>query len=312
MKPLGNVLLWVVAGVTWSFLHAGELDPVVLDVHSDKVLAVPVLSDGAPGAGKRVKVTPPEYAGTNVFHTLYLPEGWKKNGAKLPVIFEYTGNHHPASGSTGEVEGAGLGYGVSGGRSIWVSLPYISKDHKDNQVTWWGDAAATVAYAKRNVPRIIAEFGGDPEAVFLCGFSRGAIGVNYLGLHDDEMAGLWTAFITHDHFDGVKQWRAPWGAPLAKYRKEAATRLKRVGGRPYLVSQNGGGYGTEEFVRSVLPLVDNFTFLTVDTAEIFGEFPNEVAKHPHTDRWALLPSKDRTTTWAWMNRVTEGLSGKPR
>ena len=64
---------------------------------------------------------------------------------------------------------------------------------------------------------IIAEFNADPNAVFLCGFSRGAIGVNYLGLRDDEVAKLWTAFITHDHFDGVRQWTTSgWGGPLGR------------------------------------------------------------------------------------------------
>jgi hypothetical protein len=277
----------------------------VLDVNSEEVLAIPPLSEGTPAAGKRVDVTPPEYAGTEVFHTVYLPIEWKPGGKRLPIIFEYTGNWFPKSGSTGEVEDAGLGYGLSGGRYIWVSLPYISKDHTDNQVTWWGDAAATIQYAKRNVPRIIKEFHADPGAVFLCGFSRGAIGVNYIGLHDDEIASLWTALITHDHFDGVKEWsRTEWGSPLSSYRKGATERLKRVRGRPYLVSQNGRGYGSEAFIRSVLPSADNFTFIYVDTREIFGEFPNELAKHGHTDCWPLKPSKYRTATWQWMNSVT--------
>ena len=39
-------------------------------------------------------------------------------------------------------------------------------------MTWWGDTEATVDYAKRNVPRIIKALGADPNAVFLCGFSR--------------------------------------------------------------------------------------------------------------------------------------------
>lgn len=129
--------------------------------------------------------------------------------------------------------------------------------------------------------------------------------MNYIGLHDDEIANLWTAFITHDHFDGVKEWKnTAWGAPLAKYREEARERLERVGGRPYLVSQNGKNYGTEEFVRSVLPQNDNFTFSPISTMEIFGKFPNNIAKTGHTDRWLLSPSKYRSITWEWMNQVT--------
>lgn len=278
----------------------------ILDTASQERLSVPRVSEGTPAAGKRVAVTPPEYAGTQVFHTLYLPANWEKGGERLPVIFEYTGNYFPKSGSTGKVEDAGLGYGLSGGKYIWVSLPYISENGRDNEVTWWGDEEATIEYAKVNVPRIIEGYGANPEAVFLCGFSRGAIGVNYIGLHDDEIASLWTAFITHDHFDGVKEWgRTNWGTPLAIYRAEAAERLKRVGGRPYLVCQNGDTCGTEAFVRSVLDSASNFAFNNLSASEIFGSFPHPLAKAAHTDFWTYLPSKYRTRTWQWMNEVLE-------
>ena len=277
-----------------------------LDTDSSEILSAPILSEGKPAAGKLVAVAAPEYEGTGVFHTLYLPKGWEKGAKRLPIIFEYTGNYFPKSGSTGEVEGAGLGYGLSGGQFIWVSLPYISEDGRDNQVTWWGDEKATVEYAKVNVPRIIEEYGADENAVFLCGFSRGAIGVNYLGLHDDEVAKLWTAFITHDHFDGIKEWgKTSWGFPLAQYRLEAAERLKRVEGRPYLVCQNGDKYGSEAFVRSVLGSANNFTFNNLSTSEIFGSFPHPLAKAAHTDFWAYLPSRYRTHAWEWMNTVLD-------
>jgi hypothetical protein len=281
-----------------------SVSAVRLDVNSQETLSIPKLSTGAPAAGKRVNMTSREYIGKEVFHTIYLPEDWKDEGEQLPIIFEYTGNYFPISGSTGEVEDAGLGYGLSGGKYIWVSLPYISEDHKDNQVTWWGDENATVDYAKTNVPRIIQEFGADPNNVFLCGFSRGAIGVNYLGLYDDEVAKLWTAFITHDHFDGIKEWGGTaWGTPLESYKANAVERLKRVGNRPYLVCQNGDKYGTELFVRSVVVKPDNFIFLDVKTSEIFGNFPHPLAKAAHTDLWALLPSQYRFQAWEWMNHV---------
>lgn len=277
-----------------------------LDIRSQQHLDIRKLSIGEPAAGKRVKVTSPEYAGTEVFHTLYLPLNWKPDADPLPIIFEYTGNFFPRSGSTGKVEDAALGYGLSGGRFIWVSLPYISENHQYNQVTWWGDEEATVEYAKVNVPRIIEAYNADPKHVFLCGFSRGAIGVNYLGLHDDEIAGLWTGFISHDHFDGIKEWsNTTWGTPLETYRAGAVQRLHRVAGRPYLVSQNGDRYGSEVFIRSVLPAVDNFTFSNIDTSEIFGSFPHPLAKTAHTDRWPLLPSAYRSRTWQWLNDVIE-------
>lgn len=302
-------VFYLIAGFTiGSVAIASEDAAVMLDLDSQEVLVVPSLSEGSPAAGKRVKVTTNEYAGTDVFHTLYLPNNWQKDGPVIPIIFEYTGNYFPASGSTGEPEDAGLGYCLSGGKYIWVSLPYISEDHKDNERTWWGDDKATVEYAKQSVPRIIQEYGADPNAVFLCGFSRGAIGVNYIGLHDDEIAKLWTAFISHDHFDGIKEWgRTSWGSPLEKYREQSLERLKRVGNRPYFVSQNGSKYGTEEYLRSVLPDVSNYTFSYIKATEIFGDLPNEFAKTGHTDVWAIKPSPYRSRTWDWMNRVANSL-----
>lgn len=318
----GSLFVSTSAGSIYSFRESPEQDSVQmrqgksgsigLDVNSQRVLTVPPLSPGRPEADRRVKVTPPEYAGTEVFHTLYLPPHWTPSGKRLPIIFEYTGNYYPAAGSTGEPEDAALGYGLSGGQYIWVSLPYVSADHKDNAITWWGDEKATVAYAKQNVPRIITQFNADPGAVFLCGFSRGAIAANYIGLHDDEIARLWTAFIAHDHYDGVRAWRKPWGAPLAKYRQGAAERLKRVGGRPYLVSQNWKEQDTENYIRSVLPDVSSFTFLYTNTAEILGKFPNSVARHGHNDRWLLKPSRYRKTTWAWMNAVLKNRAANRR
>ncbi|TWU54690.1 Glycosyl hydrolases family 43 [Rubripirellula tenax] len=280
-----------------------------LSTDSNETLSLPELTDGAPAAGKRVAVNPPEYSGTGVFHTLYLPIEWKPNGESLPIIFEYTGNYFPQSGSTGRPEDASLGFGLSDGKYIWVSLPYVNEAGDGNQVTWWGDEEATVEYAKRNVPRIIRQFNADPNAVFLCGFSRGAIGVNYLGLRDDEIASLWTAFIAHDHFDGVKEWSTAWGSPLEQYRSESTKRLARVRNRPYWVSQNGSSHATEQFVRSTVADATPFTFGYVDTEEILGPFPNELAKSSHTDRWAFKPSEYRNKIRAWMNTVTRSNAG---
>jgi len=269
-------------------------------------LALPPLTDQGPQPRKRATVIAPEYAGTKVHHLITLPADWtpdwKARGKSWPVIAEYTGNYFPTSGSTGEVEGAGLGYGVTRGKAIWVVLPYVAKDHQKNEITWWGDIDATVGYAKTNIPRICSEFGGDPKKVVLCGFSRGAIGTSFLGLHDDEIAKLWCGLWAHDHFDGVKQWTAPWGAPLARYREEATTRLRRLQGRPVLISQAYPGDETRRFVERIAS--QNVDYLTVDMGAHFGTFPNELAKHPHNDRWPLRDGDATTTARAWFERVT--------
>ena len=269
-------------------------------------LPLPPLAEGPPAAGRRVALTAPEYAGTQVRHLLTLPADWtpdwKARGQSWPVIAEYTGNYFPTSGSTGEVEGAALGYGVARGRALWVVLPYVAKDRRKNEVTWWGDVEATVGYAKTNLLRICAEFGGDAKRVVLCGFSRGAIGVSFLGLHDDEIAGLWCGLWAHDHFDGVQAWSAPWGAPLARYRGEATVRLGRLKSRPVLISQGHPGEQTRDFVAPIVP--QNVDYLTVDMTALYGKFPNEAVKHPHNDRWPLRDGPATEAARAWFERVT--------
>ena len=152
-----------------------------------------------------------------------------------------------------------------------------------------------------NIPRICAEFGGDPKKVVLCGFSRGAIGVSFLGLHDDEVAKLWCGLWAHDHFDGMKEWQGhAWGSPLARYREEATARLRRLQGRPLLVSQAGAQ--TRRFIDALAP--SGVTYLTVDMGALFGKFPNELVKHPHNDRWPLRDGDATQTARAWFERVT--------
>ncbi len=268
-------------------------------------LVLPPLTEQDPQPGKRAAVTTTEYAGTKVHHLIALPDDWTPNwkalGKNWPVIAEYTGNYFPTSGSTGEIEGASLGFGVSRGKAIWVVLPYVAKDHQKNERTWWGDIDATVGYAKTNIPRICAEFGGDPKRVVLCGFSRGAIGVSFLGLHDDEIAKLWCGLWAHDHFDGMLEWKGhPWGSPLARYREEASVRLRRLAGRPLLVSQAGAE--TRRFIDALAP--SGVTYLTVDMRTHFGTFPNELAQHPHNDRWALRDGPATSIARAWFEGVT--------
>ena len=269
-------------------------------------IALPPLTKQGPQPGKRATVITPEYAGTKVRHLIALPDDWtpdwEARGKSWPVIAEYTGNYFPTSGSTGEVEGAALGYGLARGKSIWVVLPYVAKDHLKNEITWWGDIDATVGYAKRNIPRICAEFGGDPKKVVLCGFSRGAIGVSFLGLHDDEIAKLWCGLWAHDHFDGVTAWTAPWGAPLARYREEAAVRLRRLQGRPVLISQAYPGNQTRDFVEPLA--AKNVDYLTIDMGALYGKFPNDAVKHPHNDRWPLRDCAPTGVARAWFERVT--------
>jgi hypothetical protein len=266
------------------------------DVERVTDLVSPLMTEEAPAAGKRVRRVAPEYAGTDVYHSLYLPVDWKPGG-KYPVIVEYTGNRFPPGKGSGEVKDANLGYGMSGGRGfIWVVMPYVAKERRENAVTWWGDKQATVDYCKVNLPRVCEQFGGDPDNVFICGFSRGAIGTSYIGLADDEIAAFWKGVFTHDHFDGHKR----WGYPESD-RASALERLARLKGRPVLVCGQHASHVRDQFLKDHMNLA-RFTFLDVPTTKIF-KIPEGKVIHSHTDLWMHRDSEYRRQARAWLQDV---------
>lgn len=258
-------------------------------------LLIPEMKDQQAAAGLRVKVTAPEYIGTEVHHSLYLPGDWE-HGNKYPVIVEYTGNYYPESGSTGKVEDANLGYGLTGGIGfIWIVMPYIAEDLNRNERTWWGNIEASINYCKVNLPRICQAYGGDTNNIFICGFSRGAIAVNYLGLADDEIARFWKGFIAHEHYDGVRTWgyEDDNGA-------SALSRLGRLNGRPQLISEaatfNLSGKAREYLANH--SDLGNFTFLTVPVDSLFN-IPEEIPIS-HTDLWPIKNSPARCLAREWL------------
>lgn len=283
MKSIQPLL---VLGITVLITSAAHAD----DDSTTSDLVTPTMTEEQPAAGRRVRQVAPEYKGTEVYHALYLPVDWKAGG-KYSVIVEYTGNKFAKCGSTGEVKDANLGYGLTAGKGyIWVSMPYIEKGGKENAVSWWGDKQATINYCQTNLPRICKEFGGDPESIFICGFSRGAIGASYIGLANDEIAAFWKGIITHDHFDGDKK----WGYPDSD-RASALVRLARLKGRPVLAC----GIGTD-FLRDHSDLA-KITFLQPPVAKIFN-IPEGKVIHPHTDLWMHRESDYREQARQWLDR----------
>ena len=164
-------------------------------------LIVPEMTDEEPAPGKRVKEQLPAYRDTGIYHALYLPEDWKPGG-RYPVIVEYSGNEWFASCySTGLPEGGNMGYGMSKGRGyIWVGAPCVNIA-RDAVQKVWADEQATADYAVELVRWICENYGGDPGAVFLTGFSRGGIYCNRIGLHNDTVADLWLAFHPCQHYE---------------------------------------------------------------------------------------------------------------
>jgi hypothetical protein len=250
-------------------------------------LKTPLTVEGRPAPGLRVSQTTPGWEGCAVHHTLYLPMNWKR-GVRFPVLIEYAGNggysNRFGDVSPGTVEGSNLGYGISGGSNyLWVCMPFVARvgDVKTNSAKWWGDVGETIAYCTNTVNYLCARFGGDPKAVILCGFSRGAIACNFIGLHHDGIAPLWRAFIAHSHYDGVN---TNWPYAGAD-RVSALARLKRLNGRPQFITHEGSTAATEAWLQSI-SVTAPFTFETVP-------FRN------HSDQWVLrdLPARRKLRAW---------------
>lgn len=266
-------------------LHAAPL-PDISTVPAD--LIIPELSDGSPGAGKRVSLelfegTPPVI--------LYLPTEWAQ-GKKFPVIIELAGNGNFKNSygdtSSGLPEGSKLGYGLSGGKGfVWACVPFLNEAGNKTAITWWGDAPdyrpdSTVAFLKRAVPALCERFSGDPKRVILGGFSRGAIAANAIGLHDDEIAALWRGFVCYSHYDGLST-RWPFaGKDAASVRQ----RLARLNGRPQLICSESPVAGARKHLENA-GVTGDFTFL-------------ETGFRNHNDAWTLRPSPARDTARAWL------------
>ena len=290
MKPIVTLLITLL--LTAVYAHAAEL-PDIRSVAPD--LTVPALTAEPPAAGLRTKQTLAAWKDTAVYHVLYLPTDWKPN-AKLPVLVEFAGNggYSNAFGdvSTGRPEGSNLGYGLSAGRGfIWLCMPYLNATGHDLALTWWGDATnrdpqPTLKYCRETVRQVCRDFGGDDKRVVLCGFSRGAIACNYLGLHDDETAKLWCGFFACSHYDGVRSWPYP-----AADKASALTRLKRLGERPqFICGEDDNAVATEKYLKPLLPDA-KLTFLSTG-------FRN------HNDAWILRPSPAREQARQWLAKIT--------
>ncbi len=274
-------------------LHA-ELLPDIRSVEPD--LTVPALSEAPPAPSKRVKLTLESQKGTGVYNVLYLPTDWKP-GVKMPVIVELAGNGNFKSKqgdvSTGVPEGSNLGYGLSAGKGfIWLCVPYLNGKGDEIATLWWGtrptyDPQPTLKHLRDAVQTVCSQFGGDASRLVLCGFSRGAIACNYLGLHDDETARLWCGFFAFSHYDGVRKWPYP-----ASDRDSALTRLQRLGKRPqFICGEGSNAQETQAYLRPLLPNAD-LTFLSTG-------FLN------HNDAWILRPSPARDKAREWLTRAVK-------
>jgi len=267
-------------------LPAAEL-PDIRSVPAD--LETPAMTAGTPAPGRRVRHQLKEFEGTGLYHALYLPPDWTP-GRRYPLTVEYAGNgnyrNQYGDVSLGVPEGSNLGYGLSGGEGmIWVCLPYVNSRERKVQITWWGDVPATLDYCRRAVRMLCGRFGADRRRILLCGFSRGAIACNYLGLHDDRIAGLWRAFFCYSHYDGVRQWPFPGGDD----RRAALERLRRLRGRPQFICHERSAEETRRYLEA---------------SGIKGDFSiHDLPFRNHNDAWVLRNIPLRRALREWVRRV---------
>lgn len=275
LRPFLSALALLAILALGARLQAAE------DQFDPTVLAVPRMTDESPAAGKFVRQIAAEYQGTGVYHALYLPSDWQP-GRLYPVIVEYAGNQSGLV-CTGRVEDCRMGHGMSGGKGyLWIVLPYVNETEKKNQLTWWGDAAATRTYCRTNLKRICQQYGGDPSAVFLTGFSRGAIAGGYIGLGDEATSDLWLAFLPFSHHDAG-----------SFTREGGRERLARIRGRASFLT-----YGSHDGGRANTLLGGKIL------AELgFPVMVREIPDTAHTDRWIAVDSPIRREMRSWMADV---------
>lgn len=279
-------------------------------------LVVPPLTLGPARPGMRVRATLAPWAGTHVYHALYLPPDWTLDGPRLPVFVDFPGNGPFADDqgdrSPGTVDGLELGYGATGGTGfIWLTLPFLTTTMgaaTADQTWWWGchmvsppqgrcapgdvyDIGPTLNYTIAAVAEVVTHYNGDPGAVVLGGFSRGALATYYVGLHDATIAGLWAGFVPYAHLDGVLPWPYP-----ASDRASALTRLHRLRGRPSFIV---GECDLATVVERDYILSTNVTapFVFVSTG-----FRN------HNDTWTMRPGPARDRLRSWLAQFQRRLS----
>jgi len=219
-----------------------------VDLHTPKVI------QGEPEPGKRVLQALPAYEDSNVRHALYLPIDWIKDRT-YPVIAEFTENGGTVAGGK-----ATQGYGISEGEGyLWVTLPYVSEDGKQDMDWWWGSPDRTADYAQAAIESICETWGGNADAVILTGYSRGAIACNYIGLRNERIAKLWLGMVPVSHYDN-RSWKQTKAEQAGR-----VTRLRRLGSTPQYIC--GEMHLAEKHNdRRLLAIVRERKFTSIDTA----------------------------------------------
>ncbi|NJB81341.1 alpha/beta hydrolase family protein [Wenyingzhuangia aestuarii] len=192
-------------------------------------LEVPDMILKKPTAGLRVKYKLDN--NSELYSALFLPKKWTPK-KKLPIIVEFPGNEFYTNNcySSGSPEDCTIGYGMSKGNAIWVSLPFVNYKTGKTAPSGWGNPEDTVDYTLKVVDHIIKKFNGDPNNVFLTGFSRGAIACGFIGLRNKSIANTWKGIHMCQHYDGDG-----WGGSKLN---DAILRLQNLNGTKIFHTDN--------------------------------------------------------------------------
>jgi predicted outer membrane repeat protein len=277
-------------------------------------LFIPDLSDERPAPGKRVRLKFPEYLNTEVYHSLYLPPDWNPD-ERIPVMVNFPGNgpfaSRFASRSGGFPESSPLGFGLSEGKFIDLGLPYIAIDSTIQQGGWWGDVKQTITYCIRAVRQICEEYGGDPSAVILTGFSRSAVGSGFIGRHTKEINDIWLAFFNYDGFDHpvyLEKNNYRYGINSFNYDPKdnkgtgSDTRFERIRGRAHLVINHGKADDIEKVYLKRVGSGMDYIYELAKKYKYPVEFHGDIYRN-HNATWVLRNTKMRKKSRDWLQNV---------
>ncbi|MEM8735182.1 MAG: hypothetical protein AAGG44_13210 [Planctomycetota bacterium] len=290
------ILLWVQA------IRGQDSAPDIRTVKAD--LTVPPIQEGSPAPGRRVRWYPQPDLQPRLYGVLTLPTNYDPK-SDYPLIVELPGNggYRSPFGDEcdGTPDGCKLGWGISGGPEfIWLALPFVTgadlSEPRELALQWWGSppefsGKSTAAFCQAAVKKAIHDFSINPEAVVLSGFSRGAIGCNFVGLQDDNIAQLWCGMIAYSHYDGSRD----WGLPNTD-RASAAKRLSRLR-CPQLICHEDNDAEQSGLTRTRNWLAETELDQSNQIEFLSTGFRN------HNDAWVLRPSPAREQLRKWIRKL---------
>ena len=152
----------------------------------------------------------------------------------------------------------------------------------------------TIDYLHSALNQAFDLYGGDPERVVITGWSRGAIAVGAIGLHNDATSSLFKAFVPYSHLDGDCGW-VDSGEDAANSEAALQARWTRLGGRPTLylgecaVATAEGPVWLQKIGQNGTKATSGMEFMTTGWAN-------------HNDAWVLRNSSARTYLRQWLKK----------